>query len=70
MRRLAHHAMYNISITGIIVRSTEMIIDIMFMRVCHTFSSFKLVFKHGQARLPYILLLLGNRSYHVLYKKN
>ena len=67
--RLTHHAVYNISITGVNVLSNEMIIDIICMRVWHTISSLKLIFKRGQGRLPYILLLLGNRSCHVIYQK-
>ena len=60
---------YNISITGVIVLSNEMIIDIILMRVWHTISSLKLISKRGQGRLPYILLLLGNIC-HVIYKKS
>ena len=67
IRRLTYHAVYNISITGVNVLSNEMIIDIILMRVWHTISSLKLIFKHGQSRLPYILLLLGN-SCHVIYQ--
>ena len=67
MRRLAHHGVYNISITGEIVLSNEMIIDTILMRVWHTISSLKIDFKRGQGRLPYIPLLLGNRSCHVIY---
>ena len=70
MRRLAHQAVYNIFITGVIVLSNEMIIDITLMRVRHTMSSLKLDFKRGQCRLHYILLLLGNRSCHVIYQKS
>ena len=66
MQRLAHHAVYNISNTGVIVLSCEMIIDIILLPVCHTISFLKIVFKRGQGRLPYILLLLGNRSCHVV----
>ena len=62
MRRLAHHAVYSLSITGVIVILNEMIIDKILMCVWHTMSSIKLVFKRGQGRLSYILLLLGNRS--------
>ena len=69
MRRLAHYAVYNISITGIIILSNVMIIDIILMPVLHTISSLKLDFKRGQGRLPYILLLLGNRSCHFIYQK-
>ena len=69
MRRLAHHAVYSISITGVIVLSNETIIDIILMRIWHTISSLELVSKRGQGRLPYILLLLGNRSCHVNYQK-
>ena len=69
MRRLAHHAVYSISITGIIVLLNEMFIDIILMRVWHIISSLELVFERGQGRLPYILLLLGNRSCHVNYQK-
>ena len=65
---LTHHAVYNISITGVNVLSNEMIID-MIWRVLHTISSLKLIFKRGQGRLPYIFLLLGNRSCHVTYQK-
>ena len=70
MRRLAHHAVYNIFITGVIVLSNEMIIDITLMRVWHTISYLNLDFKRGQGRLHYILLLLGNRSCHVIYQKS
>ena len=70
MPRLAHYAVYNISITGIIVLSNEMITDIILMPEWHTISSLKLDFKRGQCRLPYILLLLGNRSCHVVYQKS
>ena len=35
LRRLTHHAVYNISITGVIVLSNEMIIDMILMRVSH-----------------------------------
>ena len=69
MRRLAHYAVYNISITGIIVLSNEMITTIIFMPVWHTISSLKLDFKRGQGRLPYMFLLLGNMSCHVIYQK-
>ena len=61
--------MYKISITGVIVLSNEVIIDIKLMRVWHMISSLKLDFKRGQGRLPYILLLLGNRSCNVMYQK-
>ena len=70
MRRLAHHVVYNISITGVIVLLNEMIIDIILMPVWHTISSLKLDLKHGQGRLPYIPLLLGNRSCHVIYQNS
>ena len=40
--RLTHHAVYNISITGVIVLSNEIIIDIIFMRVWHGIASLKL----------------------------
>ena len=69
MRRLAHHVVYNISITGVIVLSNEMIIDIILMRVWHTILSLKLDFKRGQGCLPDISLLLGNRSCHVINQK-
>ena len=36
IRRLTHHAVYNINIPGVIVLSNEMIIDIIMMRVCHS----------------------------------
>ena len=62
--------LYNISITGVIVLSNEMIIDIKLMRIWHTISSLNLIFKRGQCRLPYILLLLGNMSCHVIYQKS
>ena len=52
MRRLAHHAVYNISITGVIVLSNKMINDIILMRVWRTISSLELVFERGQGRLP------------------
>ena len=70
MWRLAHYVVYNISITVVIVLSNEMIFDIILMRVWHTISSLKLDFKRGQGRLPYISLLLGNRSCHVTYQKS
>ena len=69
MRRLAHHAVFNTSIAGVIVLSNEMIIDIILLHVWHTISSLKSDFRRGQGRLPYILLLLGNRSCHVIYQK-
>ena len=69
MQRLAHYALYNISFTGVIVLSNEMIIDIILMRVWRTLSSLKLAFKRSQGRLPYILLLLGNIICHVIYQK-
>ena len=62
--------MYNINITGVIVLSNEMIIDIIMMRVWHAISSLNLIFKRGQGRLPYFLLLLGNMSCHVIYQKS
>ena len=52
MRRLAHYAVYNISITGIIVLSNKMIIGIILMPIWHTISSLKLEFKRGQAVEP------------------
>ena len=70
IRRLNHHAVYSIYITGIIVLSNEMIIDIILMCVWHTISSLKLIFKCGKGRLPYILLLLGNMSCHVIYQNS
>ena len=70
IRRLADYAVYNISITGIIVLPNEMITGIILIPVWHTISSLKLDFKCGQGRLPYILLLLGNRSCHVIYQKS
>ena len=69
MQRLAHHAVYNISITGVIILSNEMICEIVLMRVWHMISSLKLDFKRDQGHLPYILLLLGNRSCHVISQK-
>ena len=39
IRRLAHYVVYNISITGVIVLSNEMITDIILMQVWHTISS-------------------------------
>ena len=69
MRRLAHFAVNNISITEIIVLSNEMITGIILMPVWQTISSLKLDFKRGQGHLPYILLLLGNRGCHVIYQK-
>ena len=36
----------------------------------HTILSLKFVFKRGQCHLPYILLLLGNRSWHVIYRNS
>ena len=70
MRRLTHHAVYNISITGVIVLSNEMIIEIILMRIWHAISSLNLIFKRGQGRLPYILLLLGNMRCHAMYQKS
>ena len=70
MRRLAHYAVYNISITGVIVLSSEIIFNIILMRVWHTISSFKLDFKRGQGCLPYIPLLPGNRSCYVIHQKS
>ena len=70
IRRLTHHAVYNIYISGIIVLSNELIIDIILMRVWHVISSLNLIFKPGQGGLPYILLLVGNMSCHVLYEKS
>ena len=70
MWRLGYYAVYNISITGIILFSNEMITGIILMPVWHTISSLKLDFKRGQGRLPYILLLLGNMSFHVIYQKS
>ena len=71
MLRLAHHAVYNISYIGVTVLSNEMITDIILMRVWHTISSLKYVFKRGQGCLPLnnILLLLCNRSCHVIQQK-
>ena len=69
MQRLAHHAVYNISTTGMIVLSNDMTVDIILLRVWDTISSLKFVSKRGQVRLPFILLLLGNRSCHVIYQK-
>ena len=59
MQRLAHHVVYR---GNCILNSNEMIIDIILMRVWHTISSFKLVFKRGQGRSPYILMLLGKKE--------
>ena len=70
MRRLAHYAVYNISIIVVIVLSNAMNFDIILMHIWHTISSLKLDFKRGQGCLPYIPLLLGNRSYHVIYQKS
>ena len=70
MRHLAHYVVYNISIIVVIVLSNEMIFDIILLRVWHTISSLKLDFKRGQGCLPYIPLLLGNRSCHVIYQKS
>ena len=70
IRCLTHHGVYNISITGVIVLSNEMIFDIILMRVWHAISSSNLIFQRGQGCLPYILLLLGNMSCHVIYKKS
>ena len=70
IRCLTHHAVYNINITGVIVLSNEMIIDIILMHVRHTISFLNLIFKRGQGRLPYILLLLGNMSCPVIYQKS
>ena len=41
MRRLAHPALYKTSITGVIVLSNEIIIDIILICVWHTISSLK-----------------------------
>ena len=70
MRRLAHYVVYNISIIVVIVLSNEMIFGISLMQVWHTISSLKSDFKRGQGFLPYIPLLLGSRSCHVIYKKS
>ena len=70
MRRLAHYVVYNSSIIVVIVLSNEMVFDIILMRVWHKISSLRLDFKRGQGCLPYIPLLLGNRSCHVIYKKS
>ena len=70
MRRLAHYVVYNRSIIVVIVLSNEMIFDIILMRVWLTISSLKLDFKRGQGCLPYIPLLLGNMSCHVIYQKS
>ena len=59
-----------ISIKGVIVLSNEKIIDMILLRVWHKISSLKVFRKRGQGRLPYILLLLGNRSCHVIYQKS
>ena len=69
MRRLAHYVVNNISIIVVIVLSNEMIFDIILMWIWHTISSLKLYFKRGQGCLHYIPLLLGNRSFHVIYQK-
>ena len=42
MRRLAHRAVDNISATGVIVLSNEMIIDIILLSVWHTISFLKI----------------------------
>ena len=70
MRCLAYYVVYNVSIIVVIVLSNEMIFDIILMRVWHTISSLKLDFKRGQGCLPYIPLLLGNRSCHMIYQKS
>ena len=70
MRRLAHYVVYKISIIVVIVLSNEMIFDIILMRVWHTIPSLELDFKRGQGCLPYIPLLLGNRSCYVIYQKS
>ena len=70
MRYLAHYVVYNISIIVVIVLSNEMIFDIILMQVWHTISSLKLDFKRGEGCLPYVPLLLGNRSCHVIYQKS
>ena len=70
MRRLAHYVVYNIFIIVVIVLSNEMIFDIILMRVWNTISSLKLDFKRGQGCLPYIPLLLGNRSCHVIFQNS
>ena len=62
--------MYNINITGVIVLSNEMIIDIIMMCVWHAISSLNFISKRGQGSLPYFLLLLGNMSCHVIYQKS
>ena len=69
MGRLALYVVYNTSIKVVIILSNEMIFDMILMRVCHTISSLKLDFKRDQGCLPYIPLLLGNRSCHVIYQK-
>ena len=60
----------NINITWVIVLPNEMIIDIILMRLWHAISSLNLIFKHGQGCLPYILLLLGIMSCHLIYQKS
>ena len=62
--------MYNINVKGVIVLSNEMIIDIIMMRVWHAISSLNFIFKCGQGRLPYFLLLLGNMSCNVIFQKS
>ena len=62
--------MYNINVTGVIVLSNEMIIDIIMMHVWHGISSLNFIFKRGQGLLPYFPLLLGNMSCHVIYQKS
>ena len=58
------------NIARVIVLSNEMIIDIILMRVWHAILSLNLIFKRGQGRLPYILLLLDNMSCHVIYQNS
>ena len=45
MGRLAHHAVYNVSTTGVNVLSIEMVIDIIFLHVLHTIPFLKFVLK-------------------------
>ena len=42
MGHLAHRAVYNLSTTGVIILSNEIIIDIILLRVWHTISFLKI----------------------------
>ena len=48
MRRLVHGAVYNISATGVIVLSNEMIMDIILLRIWCTISFLKIFLSVAQ----------------------